>query len=118
MIRSKLKKLASSFLSDQIYTQFAQAYGALDSKKEFVALPNNILEEFYDAVALEAQNVLGDQEFQYCQTRSSNNKGNSLEALSLCVLEFGWVSLLWYILWMLFTLSNDLERTLLAMDQS
>ena len=85
-----LKKLASagSYFFDQVYAQLASLLQVQTTTKQNLVAPNDAFTEIYDLFmySISPDSPLYQHSDQY-RNRHWNNKGNSLEALSLILAE-------------------------------
>ena len=103
-----LKKLASagSYCFDQVYAQLASLLQVQTTTKQNLVAPNDAFTEIYDLFmySISPDSPLYQHSDQY-RNRHWNNKGNSLEALSLILAEYGYHSLVWVMAWICIQLS-------------
>ena len=103
-----LKKLASagSYFFDQVYAQLASLLQVQTTTKQNLVAPNDAFTEIYDLFmySISPDSPLYQHSDQY-RNRHWNNKGNSLEALSLILAEYGYHSLVWIMAWICIQLS-------------
>ena len=103
-----LKKLASagSYFFDQVYAQLASLLQVQTTTKQNLVAPNDAFTEIYDLFmySISPDSPLYQHSDQY-RNRHWNNKGNSLEALSLILADYGYHSLVWIMAWICIQLS-------------
>ena len=103
-----LKKLASAGSSffDQVYAHLASLLQIQTTTKQNLVAPNDAFVEIYDQVmhSLSPDSRLFQHRDQYL-SRHWNNKGNSLESLSLILIEHGFHSFVWIMAWICIQLS-------------
>jgi hypothetical protein len=97
---AQLKTLCTpgAALLDHIYSNVHILYGRASPDIKFIATPNDALRELYDLIAAEIHNqglMPKDKDVNTLIGRHWNNKGNSMECLSIYIWENGKDYLLW-----------------------